>query len=174
MLNYARNGVANIFHLPTQNALKVPFMVETASTWVQIAAYNLMKNDSILASKIHERIYDSVPSEAMMPYVRISDITESPQNTLNSKIRDLTLTLNVWSDYGGNQEIFDIMGDLNRIFDCNHTALNTMMATLHAGDDTVLNSYTAFYSAYEYSQTLEQGKFMHGVLRYRIRVRLNG
>jgi hypothetical protein len=148
-------------------------MVETASTWVQIAAYNLMKNDSILASKVYERIYDSVPSESTMPYIKISDITEVPQNTLNSKIRDLTLTLNVWSDYGGNQELFDIMGDLNRIFDMKHQALNAVMTALHTADSAVLNSYTAFYAAYEYSQTLEQGKFMHGVLRYRIRVRLN-
>jgi hypothetical protein len=132
-----------------------------------------MKDDETLRAKVGSRIYDDVPSNEPMPYIKISDITEVPANTLNSRIKDITLTLNVWSDYGGNREVFDIMAIITSLFEYHHQTLNDTMATLASLDTSITNNFTCFYSAVEYSQVIEQGAFRHGILRFRMRVRLN-
>jgi hypothetical protein len=140
-------------------------IMESASAWVQKAVYQMIINSTELNNIIGGRVVDDIPNGLMMPYIHISDITETPSNTLNTKIRDLTCTLNIWSVYGGNKEVYTIMGILVDMFEYKHNSLNTASG--------VSNNYTCFYSAYEYSQIITQGtteSFKHGILRFRIRI----
>jgi hypothetical protein len=92
------------------------------------------------------------------------------QSTYNGLARYDELADPKYTDTGG---IFDIMAIITSLFEYHHQTLNDTMATLASLDTSITNNFTCFYSAVEYSQVIEQGAFRHGILRFRMRVRLN-
>lgn len=57
-------------------------------------------------------VYDSVPENAIMPYITIGAFTCKPNGAKNTDISDVTTQLGIWSEYKGKAEVNEIANDI--------------------------------------------------------------
>jgi Protein of unknown function (DUF3168) len=89
----------------------VPF---TALPLVQAAIFTVLSNDQALVA-LGAKVYDDIPDSPPYPYIAIGDGTEILWDTHEHDGRELTQTLDVWSDakgYAAPEAILDVMNRL--------------------------------------------------------------
>jgi len=81
---------------------------------------------SRLNSQLSVPVYDHAPQGAAFPYVTLSahDVIAQDSQGINAGLHDITLT--VWSDHRGQQEVLDLMGEI-------YDALHHFEASLSSG-----------------------------------------
>lgn len=94
---------------------------------VQQAIYAALEADAPLLAKV-TGIFDQVPDGANFPYVTVGEGTEILWDTQDHDGRELTVTLDVWSQAKGFTEALGITDDLNRLL--NHKQLALSGATM--------------------------------------------
>jgi len=80
---------------------------------VQKALRTLLKNDLSLKNTYGiTDVYDTVPSSATFPYIRVSDITVTPQEIKQEDWFDYFVNLHVWIQDDGTIKMKKILGRL--------------------------------------------------------------
>jgi len=128
----------------------------TAVYEVQKAMKTLLTADSTL-SAIIVGVYDSVPTNSDFPYLVFSDSTNTANNLFGHNVRDLTMTIHIFSRYEGFKEAYQIQDRLEAVLD--HATLS-------------LNTLHAVYCEYEFSTSLRDpdGITLHVPVRFRLKI----
>lgn len=125
------------------------------SVEVQTAVRLVMTNDTTLMTTLGVlQVYDTVPSEAPFPYIRVSDFNVVPQPVKGESWFEYFMTIHVWSQDDSTEEVRNI---LSRIYELFHRQEITM-----SGNDVV--SYMLNSMIIEDPDSVTY----HGVIRLRI------
>jgi hypothetical protein len=81
----------------------------------QTAVYGRLHGDATLAAMAP--VYDEVPEGTAYPYVAISGLDATPDNTLGELGSSVVITLNVWSRYRGYAEAQRIAARIDALLD---------------------------------------------------------
>lgn len=82
----------------------------TALATVQAGLYSRLHGDSTLTAMLAgQGIFDEVPENAPFPYVTIANNLEIRNDTFNRRGRDVTITLDIWSQGHGFNEALTIL-----------------------------------------------------------------
>lgn len=121
------------------------------------AVYSRLSADATLVTTLDCSVYDDVPDSDDFPYLVIGDLTEIPRDTMGVTGRDLTLTLHIWSQLKGVDQVVDIQ--------------NRVDALLDRWSPTV-TGWTSVQMLQEFFETFrdEDGITRHGVSRYRVHI----
>ena len=121
------------------------------------AVYLRLSSDSTLTTTLDCPVYDDVPDSDDFPYLVIGDLTEMPRDTMGKTGRDMTLTLHIWSQFKGNDQVMDIQ--------------NRVDALLDRWSPTV-TGWSAVQMVQEFFETFRDsdGITRHGVSRYGIHI----
>jgi Protein of unknown function (DUF3168) len=87
----------------------------TAMAAVQATVIALLGGDTTLTSLAP--VYDAVPEGRYYPYIEISSIVETPNNTFGKNGRSLLLSISAFSDQAGFKESQAILERLNVLLD---------------------------------------------------------
>lgn len=127
-------------------------MASSSCLWaLQKAMYGVLIADSALAQLAHG-VYDGVaPPETEFPYVVLGEATEVGSDILSRVGREATVTIHVWSNYRGDQEI-------KRITDRIVQLLDRVRVTM--------TDWNCLIARYENAQTFfETDQVRHSVIR---------
>lgn len=117
--------------------------------------YAKLVGDNSLASLI-DGVFDEVPENPTFPYVTISEVVETADNSIHSYGRSTLINIHVWSTYRGNKESMEIAERVIELLDkqaiTNATAPYNHIST-HFLDFRTLK---------------EDNGIRHGILRFRI------
>lgn len=98
------------------------------------------------------RLYDYAPEDPVYPYLTYGAMRVEDESGDQSPLTSQTLTLHVWSRYGGRGEVFDILGELRR-------ALESDSLTSDAA--RIICSHVIFSDIFRTSD----GRGLHGLIR---------
>ncbi len=120
---------------------------------LQKAIYQTLVNDATLTTLV-QGIYDQVPEGTPFPYITIGETACRDWSTKTSSGAQITVTLHVFSRYGGKKQAIDIMQRVHTL--------------LHQGNLS-LTGHLLVLMRFESSQiTLEDdGSTYQGVIRLR-------
>lgn len=124
--------------------------------WVlQQAVYTRLTADADLNALVGSGIYDHVPAKSAFPYITIGDVTEVPNDTMQTSGRDVTLTLHYWSQAKG-------MKETHQIHDAVTASLDRWQGSIAGWGVTqmLLEFYDTFRDP--------DGVTRHGVARFRV------
>ena len=107
-------------------------------------------------------VYDFVPQDTKMPYIKIGEDFRTPDNT-KTDTGDFTLaTIHVFSDKKGSKEVKEILGEIETsIFRANFDL--TGDGFTHLGTELVTSE--------DFED--EDGKSMHGIIQVRFQIEKN-
>lgn len=113
-----------------------------------------LSKDATLISLI-KGIFDEVPENEPFPFIVLGDITEASLDGYNQTRRNITITIHVWSQAIGMEEIEAIMERLSLL--------------LHQKTIPSIPGYTCVSTEREFELTQKQGDGItrHGSQRYR-------
>lgn len=58
-------------------------------------------------------VYDDLPTyDVVLPYITLGDFTSKPSDSKDDTVVEVTMTINVWSDYEGRKEVNTIINDI--------------------------------------------------------------
>lgn len=128
--------------------------MESALWPIQQAVFNTLSNDATLANLV-TGVFDDAPENQAYPYVVIGDGTEIPFRTFGRDGSDTTITLHIWSDYGGYREALQILNQVNSLLD---------------GQAIAVAGYDQVYLLYEQGDPMRDpgGILRHIPARYRM------
>lgn len=86
---------------------------------LQSALYALLNNDALLNTKI-KGIYDAAPENPVFPYITLSDTYIEDASVRDIIISDIRFELNIWSNYRGRSELYDISETLDALITSQH------------------------------------------------------
>jgi hypothetical protein len=78
-----------------------------------------------LDAQLSVPVYDSVPQSATYPYVTIDYQDSSRANWLSDRKDEKTMYFSVWSDYRGQKEVLQIMGEMDALLHNQRFTLST-------------------------------------------------
>lgn len=109
---------------------------------------------AVLSDALAVPVYDHVPQDAALPYVMIGDDTARDWSADDLSGEETTLSIHVWSRYGGRREVKEIMAQIK--------------GTLHEQMVTVLG-HRLVLLRWEFAASFleEDGLTRHGVMRFR-------
>ena len=116
---------------------------------LQSELYNIL-------SALNYDVYDHVPKNAPLPYIRIGTFygnDDSSKINAGSKIYQY---IDVFSNYNGKKEIINIMQDVNRNLQNTEMRSNDLLAFIYLDNFKILEQQDA------------EGKYQHGILVYKI------
>lgn len=82
---------------------------------VQAAVYQWLAADTTLTNLA--KVYDYVPQGTKPPYIEISELIETPNNTEGQQGREILVTIFAWSKQPGFKELEAILDSLLRLLD---------------------------------------------------------
>lgn len=132
-------------------------MSGSPSSPLQTAIYARLSGDTTLVTTLGAAVYDIAPDRAEFPYVTIGEQTESPNDTMGTTGRDITVTVHTWTRERTKQQAQLIQ--------------NRVDALLDRWAPTV-TGWSATTMLMEFFETFrdEDGLTQHGVARYRIHI----
>lgn len=111
----------------------------------------------LLSDNLTIPVYDDVPEDAVLPYITFGLFTCKGVGTKVNDISDVTLNIDVWSEYQGKSEVntiaHDVIGLLNQ--------LDGNSVDLSADNFAFLSGEVDFFEAYA-----EDNNGYHGVITY--------
>ncbi len=132
-------------------------MTLLALSSAQQALYSKLSGDGVLMGMV-DGIYDAVPEQTPLPYVIIGDGASEVLDSLGSVTTRCEQEIHVWTDTAGRKSALTIM---DRIY-----------GLLHQGTLTVTSFELMQVRALEmFTELVEEGPHMHGVMRFEILVR---
>ena len=84
---------------------------------LQRAIFVRLSGDATLVTTLGASVYDHVPDGAAFPYVAIGPMTENPRDTMGKTGRDVTVTIDGWSQYVGMKQVKDLMNRVDELLD---------------------------------------------------------
>ena len=121
---------------------------------LQSSIYTALNNDSNLTTTLGASIFDEVPEGSSTPYVTIGEDTAIDYSAGSSDGADVTINIDVWSEYKGSKEAKQIM---DRIHDLLHNS------------NLSITGFNLVNLRFEFSDILRDpdGVTRHGVMRFR-------
>lgn len=121
---------------------------------LQERIYSTLNGDSNLTSTQGAAVYDEVPENSSFPYVQIGGETAIDYGTKDVNGSEVTINLDVWSQYKGSKEVKNLM---DRI----HTLLHD--------SDLNVTGHNLVNLRFEFGDVLRDpdGITRHGVMRFR-------
>lgn len=111
----------------------------------------------LLSDNLSVPVYDDVPEDAALPYITFGAFTCKSAGTKVNDISDVTINIDIWSEYQGKSEVntiaHDVIGLLNQL-DSNSVDLSSDNFAFLAGE-------VDFFEAYP-----EDDNGYHGVITY--------
>lgn len=111
----------------------------------------------LLTANLTVPVYDDVPPDAVLPYVTFGLFTCKTAGTKVNDITDVTINIDIWSDYQGKSEVntiaHSVIGLLNQ--------LDSTTVDLTADNFAFLAGEVDFFEAFA-----EDGNGYHGVITY--------
>lgn len=111
----------------------------------------------LLTANLTVPVYDDVPYDAVLPYVTFGLFTCKTAGTKVNDISDVTINIDIWSDYQGKSEVntiaHDVIGLLNQ--------LDSTTVDLSSDNFAFLAGEVDFFEAFA-----EDGNGYHGVITY--------
>lgn len=128
--------------------------MSTAQFQLQSTIYTTLNNDSNLTNTLGASIFDEVPEGSSTPYVTIGEDTAVDYSTDTADGADITVNIDVWSEYKGSKECKQIM---DRIHDLLHDS------------SLSITGFNLVNLRFEFSDILRDpdGVTRHGVMRFR-------
>ena len=128
--------------------------MSTAQFQLQSTIYTTLNNDSNLTETLGASIFDEVPEGSSTPYVTIGEDTAVDYSTDTADGADITVNIDVWSEYKGSKECKQIM---DRIHDLLHDS------------SLSITGFNLVNLRFEFSDILRDpdGVTRHGVMRFR-------
>ena len=128
--------------------------MSTAQFALQSTIYSTLNSDSNLTSTLGASIFDEVPEDASTPYVTIGEDTSIDYSTKDHDGADVTVNIDVWSEYKGSKETKQI---IDRIHDLLHDS------------NLSITGFNLVNLRFEFSDILRDpdGVTRHGVIRFR-------
>lgn len=85
---------------------------------IQARLFAILDGDSALDGALGDgKVYDHVPAASAFPYLCITDLHEEPDDTLGTKGRLVTVTLDAYSQGEGYKELEGIVEEVIRLLD---------------------------------------------------------
>ena len=128
--------------------------MSTAQFQLQSTIYTTLNNDSNLTETLGASIFDEVPEGSSTPYVTIGEDTAVDYSTDTADGADITVNIDVWSEYKGSKECKQIM---DRIHDLLHDS------------SLSITGFNLVNLRFEFSDILRDpdGVTRHGFMRFR-------
>lgn len=90
----------------------------------QKAIFDRLTGDTYLNSLVTGVFGDDIPENQDFPFIQITDATEETFNTFDCKGKDTTFTINIWSQYQGFKECYEIHERVSTLLDYSHLAID--------------------------------------------------
>jgi len=121
---------------------------------LQSTVYSTLTGDSTLTTSLGASIFDEVPEGTATPYVTIGEDTTTDYSAKGIDGSDITVNIDVWSEYKGSKECKEIM---DRIHDLLHDS------------NLSVSGFNLVNLRFEFSDILRDpdGVTRHGVMRFR-------
>jgi hypothetical protein len=121
---------------------------------LQSTIYSTLNGDNNLTSTLGASIFDEVPEGSATPYVTIGEDTAIDYSAGSEDGADVTVNIDVWSEYKGSKETKQIM---DRIHDLLHDS------------NLSITGFNLVNLRFEFSDILRDpdGVTRHGVMRFR-------
>lgn len=121
---------------------------------LQEKIYTALNSDSNLTSTQGAAVYDEVPENSAFPYVQIGAESTADFSTKDLTGSEVTINLDVWSQYKGSKEVKDLMDRVHTL--------------LHDSNLTV-TGHNLVNLRFEFGDVLRDpdGITRHGVMRFR-------
>ncbi|WP_017930150.1 DUF3168 domain-containing protein [Robiginitomaculum antarcticum] len=121
------------------------------------ALHSALSGDAALRGHLGDpaRLYDHAPDEPVFPYLTYGPMRTEDISGDMAPLTAHTLTLHVWSRYGGRTQTLRILGDLRRVVEEN----------LSANDALIIAASVLFSDCLR----APDGRTIHGILRVSIR-----
>jgi hypothetical protein len=135
--------------------VETPIMVEGASEMLRRSIGQALAESSDLAALLGGvRIYDAAPLTAGFPYITVGQSAIRDWSTGRQNSAELSLTLHVWSPFGGERHLQDV--------------IETIRAVLH-DRPLLLADHRPVTLRHEFSEARldPEGDTFHGIIRYR-------
>ncbi|SDP03832.1 DUF3168 domain-containing protein [Phyllobacterium sp. OV277] len=87
----------------------------SAGLQLQKALLKLLKSDIALNERVHRRVYDHVPEQAVFPYITLGTTSTYDWSTFTERGSEHFLTLHIWNRGTGRKTVFEIMGRLDSL-----------------------------------------------------------
>jgi len=97
----------------------------------QTAIYKLLKDNMTVP------IFDETPKDQKLPYVVLEDLSVVPLIDKNSSGYEVSIRIEVWSDYKGNKQVNDLVVAIFNILQYNKLELenfNQILVEIQIGD----------------------------------------
>ena len=121
---------------------------------VQVALDTQLYNNIIYDGKTVP-VYDSIPDQSTLPYIRFGEDTVSPWDTKTTYGKDMTHTLHVFSDQGWNQEVKEIM----------------RLIEVQLRNPITIDGHKVVIAELEFQEVFEEeNNIKHGAMRFRFRI----
>lgn len=114
-------------------------MGRTSLLDIQKGIYDKLTGDTTLTNLV-TGIFDEVPKDQGFPFVNIGEATENKFNTFDRQGRDVTETINIYSQYDGFKEALDILDRIVILLDFQPITLtqNDLVYIRYDGGNTLL------------------------------------
>lgn len=89
--------------------------MSTGSFALQERIYTTLNSDSNLTSTLGAAVYDDVPESSSYPFVSIGADTTADFSTKDLSGSQVTLNLDIWSQYKGSKEAKNIMDRIHSL-----------------------------------------------------------
>ena len=99
------------------------------------------------------RLYDNPPEDPVFPYLTYGSMRSEDISGDGAVINTHTLTLHIWSRYGGRAQVMEVMGAIT-------AALGS--GTLSLTDRALVRAYVTYTDVFRASD----GQTLHGLIRF--------
>ena len=126
----------------------------TGAFALQERLFTTLNSDNTLTSTLGAAVYDEVPENSSYPYVNIGADAQNEYDTKDLNGSDVTINIDVWSQYKGSKEAKNIMDRVHTLLhDTSLTVTGFNLVNLRFQSSGVLRD--------------PDGITRHGVMRFR-------
>jgi len=116
----------------------------------------------LLSSKQSTAVYDDVPEDASFPCITFGSFTAKQNGSKDTDINDVTLQIDIWSEYQGKAEINGIVNDVCMV-------LSNCYIDLSASNFKTLRQSCDFVEVFP-----EDSGGYHGVITFSAKIQTTG
>ncbi|MEE9347597.1 MAG: DUF3168 domain-containing protein [Robiginitomaculum sp.] len=118
------------------------------------AVHNALSNDLAIQSQLGQipRLYDYVPEDPIYPYLTYGALRIVDESGDDSPLTGHTMTLHIWSRYGGRAEVLDILNAVRRVVESGAVSPN---------DARLVGANVLYMDSFRTSD----GRGLHGLIR---------
>jgi hypothetical protein len=126
------------------------------------AVHSALSNDMGIQSQLGQvpRLYDYVPEDPIYPYLTYGALRVEDVSGDECPLTRHTMTLHIWSRYGGRAEVLDILNDVRRVLE------GDVIAPL---DASLVGANVLYMDTFRTSD----GRGLHGLIRVSLKTQPN-